>query len=75
MAQLLRRSSREDGKVKDETLANLSHLPPEAVEALRKVLAGKQLVEAGEGFDIERSLPHGHVAAAWAMAHKLGMGR
>ncbi|MGC8628449.1 MAG: IS1634 family transposase [Acidimicrobiales bacterium] len=75
VAHLLRRSFREDGKVKNETLANLSHLPPEAVEALRKILAGKELVEAGEGWDIERSLPHGHVAAAWAMAHKLGMAR
>ena len=30
---LLRRSYREDGKVKKETLANLSQLPPEAIEA------------------------------------------
>ena len=75
MANLLRRSYREGGKVKNETLANLSHLPEEAIEALRKILAGKELVEAGEGWDIERSLPHGHVAAAWAMAAKLGMAK
>ena len=75
VAHLLRRSYREGGKVKNETLSNLSHLPEEAVEALRKVLAGKELVEAGEGWDIERSLPHGHVAAAWAMARELGMAK
>jgi hypothetical protein len=39
------------------------------------VLAGKTLVEAGEGWEVERSLPHGHVAAVWAMAHKLGLAK
>ena len=61
----MQRSFREGGKVRNETLANLSHLPPEVVEALRKILAEKELVEAGEGWEIERSLPHGHMAAAW----------
>src|ERR1039457_2875585 len=69
--QLLRRSYREDGKVKNETLANLSHLPPETIEAVRASLAGKTLVGAGEGWEVERSLPHGHVAAVWAMAERL----
>ena len=43
-ATLLRRSYREDGKVKKETLANLSHLPPEAIDAIRRVLAGETLM-------------------------------
>ena len=43
-SHLLRRSYREDGKVKKQTLANLSHLPPEAIAAIRSVLAGKALV-------------------------------
>jgi hypothetical protein len=68
---LLRRSYREDGKVKNETLANLSHLPPETIRLIRESLAGKAHVVAGEDFDIERALPHGHVGALWAMAHKL----
>ena len=72
---LLRRSYREDGKVKNETLANLSHLPPETIEVVKASLAGKELVEAGSGFEVERSLPHGNVAAAWAMAQKLGMAK
>ena len=72
---LLRRSYREAGKVKTETLANLSHLPPEALEAVRASLAGKVLVEASEGFEVERSLPHGHVAAGCAMARELGLAK
>jgi hypothetical protein len=72
---LLRRSYREAGKVKNETLANLSHLPAKTIEVIRKSLAGKELVEAGEGFEVERSLSHGAVAAAWAMAGKLGLAR
>ena len=70
---LLRRSYREDGKVKTETLGNLSHLPPETIALIRDSLAGKTFVEAGEGWEIERSLPHGHVGAVWAMAHRVGL--
>jgi hypothetical protein len=72
---LLRRSFREAGKVHHETLANLSALPPTGIEALRAVLAGETLVGAGEAVEVERSLAHGHVAAVWAMAEKLGLAR
>ncbi|MGH9028370.1 MAG: IS1634 family transposase [Acidimicrobiales bacterium] len=72
---LLRRSYREDGKVKNETLANLSYLPPETIALIRESLAGKSHVLAGEGFEIERSLPHGHVALVWAMAERLGLAK
>ena len=72
---LLRRSYREGGKVKTETLANLSHLPPEAIAAVRASLAGQTLVAASEGFEVERSLPHGHVAAVCAMARELGLAK
>jgi hypothetical protein len=72
---LLRHSYREDGKVKNETLANLSYLPANTIELIRESLAGKAHVIAGEGFDIERSLPHGHVAALFAMAHKLDLAK
>jgi hypothetical protein len=72
---LLRRSYREGGKVKTETLANLSHLPLEAIAAVRASLAGQTLVAASEGFEVERSLPHGHVAAVWAMARELGLAK
>jgi transposase len=74
-ATLLRRSYRQDGKVKKETLANLSHLPPEAIDAIRRVLAGETLVNAQDAFEIERSLPAGHVNAALAMARRLDLAK
>jgi Transposase DDE domain len=72
---LLRRSFREGGKVKKQTLANLSHLPPEAIDAVRAALRGEVLVAAGGAFSIERSLPAGHVQAALAMARRLELAR
>jgi transposase len=72
---LLRRSFREDGKVKKETLANLSHLPEEAIELIRGALSGRRYVEAETAFEIERSLPAGHVQAALVMARRLELGR
>ena len=72
---LLRRSFREEGRVRHETLANLSALPQAGIDALRAVLAGEALVGASEAAKVERSLPHGHVAAVWAMAQELGLAR
>jgi hypothetical protein len=69
---LLRRSYRDGVKVRKETLANLSHLPDEAIEAVRLVLAGKTVIDAGTGLEVTRSLPHGHVAAVAAQARALG---
>ena len=70
---LVRRSFRDGDKVRHETLANLSALPPAAIEAVRASLSGKTLVAAGEGIQTVRSLPHGHVAAVWAQAKALGL--
>ena len=75
VSYLLRRSYREDGKVHHDTLANLSALPAAGIEALRAVLAGETLVGADEAVEVERSLPHGHVGAVWAMAQKLGLAK
>lgn len=70
---LLRRSFRDDrGKPVKETLANLSMLPDDAVEVLRKTLSGATLVDADGAFEIERTRPHGDIAAAHAMATRLG---
>jgi hypothetical protein len=69
---LLRRSYRDGGKVRKETLANLSHLPKEAIDAVRLVLAGKTVIDPDAGVEVTRSLPHGHVAAVAAMARALG---
>src|SRR6266567_3759193 len=70
---LLRRTYREGGKVKNETVGNLSHLPAEAIQAIRQILKGEQLVTAGSRAEIGRSLPHGHAALVWAMARQLGL--
>jgi hypothetical protein len=73
-SHLLRRTYREDGKVKHETLANLSALPAEARELLRRSLQGETFVPAGTvRVSIERSLPHGDVAAVMAQARSLGL--
>jgi hypothetical protein len=70
---LVRRTYREGGKVRHETLANLSALPAEAVAAIEATLKGERLVPAGGAATITGSLPHGHVAAVHAMAGKLGL--
>jgi len=69
---LLRRSWREDGKVRNETVANLSRLPAQTIELIRASLAGERFIPAGQQAQVARSLPHGHGAAVHAMARKLG---
>lgn len=72
-SHLLRRSYREDGKVKKQTLANLSHLPDATIELLRCSLRGETLVSAHETLTIERSLPAGHVRSVLTAADRLGL--
>jgi len=72
-AVLLRESYRDGGKVKTRTLANLTDWPDAKVEALRRVLKGETAVVSKDALRIERSLPHGHVAAVLGMARKLGL--
>lgn len=73
-AVLLRESYRQDGKVRNRTLANLSRWPAEKVEALERVLKGlPPKVALAEAFEVARSRPHGHVAAAVGTARGLGM--
>lgn len=72
-AILLRQTYREAGKVKNRTLANLTRWKPEKIAALRAVLRDEALQPAGNGFEIVRSLPHGHIAAALGIARRLGL--
>src|SRR5919204_4180181 len=72
---LLRRSYREGGQVKKQTLANLSHLDAELIELIRGFLRGERYVEVGAAFQTERSLPAGHANAVLAMARKLDLAR
>jgi hypothetical protein len=69
----LRRTYREAGKVKNETVANLSVLPDHLIDLIDAGLKGAALVPASEAAAITRSVPHGHVAAVHAMARKLGL--
>ena len=74
-AILLRESYRAGGKVRTRTLANLSRWPEAKIEALRRVLKDEAVVAPPERLAIERSLPHGHVAAVLGLARKLGLDR
>jgi transposase len=72
---LLRRSYREGGTVKHDTLGNLSHLPLETIDLIRRSLAGETFVCPKDRFAIERNLPHGHVEAVLGTIKKLGLDR
>ncbi|MFV2074285.1 MAG: IS1634 family transposase [Thermoanaerobaculales bacterium] len=72
-AVLLRRSYREDGKVKKETLGNISHLPGPIIELIRGALRGETYLPASEVFEIIRSRPYGHVAAVLGTLKKIGL--
>ena len=70
---LLRRSYREDGKVKNETVGNLSHLPDHIVDIVRRALKGENLVGPDDSFEIVEggSRFHGHVDAVLTAMKRL----
>ncbi len=74
-AILLRESYREDGKVKKRTLANISKWDPEIIAGLRVLLKGGHASATAlqDQFSIERSLPHGHVAAVLGTLRGIGL--
>jgi len=72
-AILLRESYREGKQVRTRTLANLSHLRPEQIAALRGVLKGETWVRAQDVFAVEASVPHGHVNAILATMRCIGL--
>ena len=72
---VVRRSVRDGRRVRHETVANVSRLPPEAIEALTLALQGVALVPAGEAFEIVRARKHGHVEAVLTAARRLGLAR
>ena len=69
---LLRRSYREDGKVKNETLGNLSHLPDSVIDLIRRSLQGETFVSANSRLEICSSRSHGHVQAVQLAMKRLG---
>jgi hypothetical protein len=75
-AVLLRESYREGRRVRKRTLANLGQLPPAVIDGLRVLLQGGVAVaHPAEVFEIQRALPHGHVAAVIGMMRKLDLPR
>ena len=75
-AILLRESYRDGDKIRKRTLANLSDWPALKIEALRRVLRGDAVAPVGrDPLTMQRSLPHGHVAAALGILRKLGLDR
>ena len=74
-AILLRESYRDSGKVKNRTLKNLSDWPADRIDLLRAVLRGDPLVPVGDGLEIVRALPHGHVSAALGTARLIKLDR
>jgi hypothetical protein len=70
---LLRRTYRANGKVKHQTLGNLSHLPPQTIDLIARSLRGEALLAPEAVFDIVRSRPHGHVAAVFGTERRLGL--
>jgi transposase len=70
---LLRRTFRVGQRVQHETLGNISHLPEPLIELIRRSLAGETFVPAAAAFDVEQSLPHGHVQAVLGAIRKLGV--
>ncbi len=75
-AILLRESYRDGDRIRKRTLLNLSDWPTERVEGLRGLLKGGVVIPAGQdAFTVERSLPHGHVAAVLGAARAIGLDR
>jgi transposase len=75
VSHFLRHTYREDGKVKHLTLGNLSDLPDDLIQVIRKRLAGDPLPADDDDFQVVRSLPHGHVAAVLGTLRKIGLDR
>ena len=72
-SHLLRRTFRQDGKVKHETLGNISHLPAHIIDLIRRALKGQTLVSPDDAFSCLRSRPHGHVAAVLGTLKQLDL--
>lgn len=70
-SHLLRRSYRVGPQVKHQTLGNISHLPPELIDIIRRSLAGEKFLPSSDAFRIERNLPHGHVEAVLGVIRRL----
>jgi hypothetical protein len=74
VSHLLRHTYRDGDKVKQLTLGTLTDLPEDLIELIRRRLNSKEPLDVGEqGFEVARSLPHGHVAAVIGTMRKIGV--
>ena len=71
-AYLLRESVREGKRVLKRTLANLSSLPLDQIEMIRRVLKGEKLGPVESALEVVRSQHHGHVEAVCMAMKQLG---
>lgn len=71
---LVREGWREGAKTRQRTVANLTHLPEPAIEAVGRALKGERWPSAA-GLSAERTRPHGHVAAVLGSLRKSGLER
>jgi transposase len=69
---LLRRTYREGTKVKHQTLGNLSHLPADLIEIIRRRLRGESPA-GSSSWEILRTFPHGHVLAVLGTLRSIGL--
>ena len=72
-SHFLRRSLRVGSQVLHETLGNLSHLPADLIDIIRRSLAGEKFLPASDAFLVQRNLPHGHVQAVLGTMRRLGL--
>lgn len=68
---LLRRSFRVGHQVKHETLGNISHLPADLIDLIRRSLAGEKFCSLTDAFVVQSSLPHGHIEAVLGTIRQL----
>src|SRR5207245_2465252 len=73
VSHLLRRSYRQGGRVKHQTLGNLSHLPAATLDLVRRSLQGEAFFARQDNFRILHSKPHGHVEAVLTTCRQLGL--
>jgi transposase len=72
---IIREGYRENGKVKNRTIANITHWPKEKIEALRLVLKGVTVAEVDNLFKKLESRHHGHIQAVLTTVKRLGLDR
>jgi hypothetical protein len=71
---LLRRSYREGGRVRNETVGNLSHLPAHIIDLVRRALHNDAIIPIDQ-FEIVSSVGHGDIHAVLTAMDRLGVSR